>query len=261
MEEYNSEKDGAKDSTEPEASEAENEHNGDSLDEEALEGDEPDTQDMTNDEDSKGNNSDSPEMESHSENDRKDEWQQILKHPQPPNDIIRDCLTESFANFDDVSNFCFTHFESFSKELQANEGFKRAIVRLIEYCKTHGEIERLWSYIESKRKNHYNRFYPKWKQAIENVRRNQNNAEHSRAFDPIDQYKSDSVIRENVNNLTDDPHPLFANDLNEINLWFFDELDAPDQSRVLTVALFEGISRKHIEPIAQEIERKLFEKQ
>jgi len=172
-----------------------------------------------------------------------------------PKDIINDCLSESFASADEIFDFCYYSFEDLHKEMRETDGFKKNIRRLIQYCKTHRQEEHLWLCIKDKMINQYNKYYPDWKKAVEEQ-------QMQKDLENLFAYKDRAITPEKP--LSPDgegqTHPLSGNDHAAINEWFFNELELHDKSQVLTVALFEGINRKFIEPISQEIERILFEK-
>ena len=171
-----------------------------------------------------------------------------------PNQIIRDCLFYSFDNYEDIYyNFYTLYFEDFAKELNILVGYGSSIWKLINHCNQHGRVEDLWVYIKNIRDKQYDKYYPKWEQAINENQENYNNKNSV-------YLKLGSVIREKPMDADGQAHPLSGNDRLAINDWFFNKLDAHEQSQVMTVALFEGINRKLMEPIYQEIERIFFEK-
>jgi len=224
---------------------------------------ESDIDSSSNSEKPKGNDHLQSEIPSQQKIDIQKERKKLMENikSKTPKDIIYDCLSESFEGAGDIYNFCFYCFEDLYKELIETDGFEKNIRRLIQYCKTHRQDEYLWSCIKEKRINQYNIYYLKWKQAIEDQQRRKG-SENLLTIDSIDQYKSRAITREKP--LSPDgegqTHPLSGNDPAAINEWFFNELELHEKSQVLSVALFEGINRKFIEPISQEIERILFEK-
>jgi nucleoside phosphorylase len=197
-------------------------------------------------------------VEHKQKNDIREEGKKLIKNIKSttPKDIIHECLYESFENASDFFGFCRYFFEDLYKEMRETDGFKMNIRRLIQYCKTHREEDYLWSCIQKERINLYNIYYPKWKLVIEDQQPQQE------GIDSIDQYKHRTIIPEKP--LSPDGegqvHPLSGNNHTAINEWFFNELELHEKSQVLTVALFEGINRKFIEPISQKIERIFFEK-
>jgi hypothetical protein len=176
------------------------------------------------------------------------------RRPANPSLIIKDCLRKSFKDDADIKEFCSEYFEYFCKEIKETDRFSEIIQSLITYCDTHGEIEHLWSLIKEQRIEHYEKYYSKWKQMMVEYQSWQESREQFI-------YKPGFVTREKplVPDGEDKAHPLSGNNRAAINGWFYNELGSQEKSMVLTVALFEGINRKLMIPISQEIERRLFE--
>jgi len=187
-------------------------------------------------------------------------WDRLESKTGRPNDIIHDCLFKSFGNATDICNFCFYNFESLFKELLETDGLGKNIRRLIQHCNEYKIEEYLWSCLEKERQNYYKEFYIKWKQAIEEYQQSQDNSNKKRTVDPIDQFKPSSFTRDNLDDAKNKDHPLSGKDRNNIRDWFFNTLDTHEKSQILTAALFEGMNRKLMEPISQEMERIFFEK-
>lgn len=169
-----------------------------------------------------------------------------------PKDIIRKCLYESFDGLNDILNFCFYNFESLYKEVKEIGEFSTIIRRVIEYCNKHGAMEILWERLkEADRGYHYNIYYPMWKQALTTF------SDSIGRF--IDTSQPSSRESATVLNYEDRNHPLSSDDIIAIIDWFQNELGAQERSMVLTVALFEGINRKHLISISNEIKQRLFD--
>lgn len=186
------------------------------------------------------------------------------RRPASPSVITQRCLRESFTDYADIKGFCLGYFEDFYKEIKETDKFSDIIQSLIAYCDTRGEIDHLWSLIKEQRIKHYDKYYSKWKQMMDEYQSWQESRDNMQASDSIGQfiYKPGSVTREKplAPDGENQAHPLSGNNRAVINDWFYNELGAQEKSMVLTVALFEGINRKLMIPIFHEIERRLFEK-
>ncbi|MCB9098213.1 MAG: hypothetical protein H6632_01640 [Anaerolineales bacterium] len=183
------------------------------------------------------------------------------RRPTKPSLIMRQCLEKSFANEDELKDFCFDFAEEVHRELKESDRSKYIIRTLIIYCETRDEIESFWSSIEVIRPNQYKKFFPRWQKAYKAYQQWRENRDAMEAFDFVEDYTFEPgfIAQENsVPSATgNQPHALTSDEPIVINDWFFNDLNRPEQSMVLTVALFEGINRKYMAPIAKELEQRL----
>ena len=85
-----------------------------------------------------------------------------------PNEILRDCLFNSFGSVNDLRDFCFFCCEPLHKELREGDGFARIVTLLIKHHTEHNIVEDLWTQIRKQRPRRYEEYYPLWRQAVDN---------------------------------------------------------------------------------------------
>lgn len=158
---------------------------------------------------------------------------------------VRKCLDESF-DLPELQAFCHDYFDYVYKRLGDHDGFDHIITRIIGYCRKHLAFESLWEKIKEKELIGYE-YYLDWKQAFKENDYNE--------YEVIADYETPRTVQ----NTGDQPHPLTTEDSRAIAEWFFKTLTHQEQSLVLTVALFEGMNRRQMALIAQDINRLLFD--
>lgn len=184
--------------------------------------------------------------------DKQERW----KASKSSTEIIRDCLNESFPSPQFIAEFCHDEFEEVHREIKSVDGHGTIVTKLIQYCRMHRCIKRLWERIKIKRINQYEIYYPMWEQAEEESEKTKT------AADDFDQYRESESTRvdESPAPGDDKTESMFLDDdRGAINKWFFNDLSPEERSMVLAVALFEGLNRKHIVSISKDIQGELFE--
>lgn len=183
------------------------------------------------------------------ETDKQKKWKDLVSNN--PTRIIQECLSVSFSGITYIKDFCFTYFEDLYKELNEGDGRSTIIRRIIQHSYEHDTVDYLWECIRTERINHYEKYHPKWKEA------------KTLSPDSIGRFVDASESTKRENPLAPDSeanaHPLAADDRAAINNWFHDELGPQERSMVLTIALFEGINRKYMISISEEIQRRMFD--
>lgn len=183
------------------------------------------------------------------------------RRPTKPSVIMRQCLQKSFSNEEELRGFCFDFAEEVHQELKEADRSTRIISALIIYCEARDEIETFWQHIKMMRPNQYKKFYPRWQKAYKEYQQWRESRDAMEAFDFAEDYSFEPgfIAQEGptTSASSDQPHALTSDDPIVINDWFFNDLSRSEQSMVLTVALFEGVNRKHMIPISKEIEQRL----
>lgn len=158
-----------------------------------------------------------------------------------PYRCLRGCLEQSF-DAESIRAFCHTFFSHVHKRIEEFDGFDRIITRLINHCEQQGTIQYLWELLKQEYKSHYDDYYPRWVRAVaanESIRPNE--------YALVERNSTSEAKGESRNT------PL-SKDEPDLTRWFFNELDADEQSLLLAVALFDGMSRQKLVSTAQVIE-------
>lgn len=185
------------------------------------------------------------------DNDQKEKVKELLdKYRSTPIEIILDCLKRSFSE-QEIRELCLTKFEDVHRNLKEIDRLDSITERLVSHCDRRSSVDVLWECIRINRPSKYEEFYPKWQEAME-------------AFgNPNDQFGdvAESTSRQGSPASDDEAkdHVLSRDDKAAINSWFHNKLDPQERSMVLTVALFQGINRKYMASISDEIRNRLFE--
>jgi hypothetical protein len=169
-----------------------------------------------------------------------------------PNEVLIECLKESFTSDRDLRNLCLARFEELHGELKESDRRAEIIGRLVEHCVERSTEHVLWDYIRERRPLRYDEFYSRWEKARKSS---------SRPFGYYFGSESEQSARQRPSGpdgAGGGDHVLAREDKAAIARWFHEDLDPEERSMVLTVALFQGINRKHMASISEEIERRLF---
>jgi hypothetical protein len=155
---------------------------------------------------------------------------------------VRRCLDESF-NLPDLQRFCHDNFDYVYKRYH-DTGFDRIITEIIDYCSKHPfKFEILWEKIKEERLTGY-KYYSDWKQVFK-----------ENEYEIILNDETQQIAQ----SIGNQPHALTTEDKATISEWFFKTLTRQEQGLVLTVALFEGINRRQMALIAEDLNRLLFD--
>ncbi len=188
------------------------------------------------------------------------------KASKSPTSIAIECLFMSF-NHETIRGFCHSYFPDLYKELRESDEFRKVIRLLVSYCDEQRITEELWLYIEKENLNQYKHYYLRWEKALSEQEKSKISSEDKRASSSMNEFihEAHNIRRENPESVAvageGQVHPLSESDRMAINDWFYTELQTEEKSMVLTSAIFEGLNRKHMIPIFQEIERIFFGEQ
>ncbi len=182
--------------------------------------------------------------------------QERLGASKTPKQIIRECLNKLLSSIDDLKNFCFDNFEDIHREIKKEDDHKTIVTRIMQHCYANACMDRLWECIKVQSINQHQIYYPMWELAKKKWERAET------ATNDLSQFRGSESARSDESPVAKNDkvsHVLLGDDRDAINKWFHNELSPEEKSMVLTVALFEGLNRKHIVSISKEIQRELFE--
>lgn len=175
---------------------------------------------------------------------------QIIREIQreSPSKCIRVCLEECFDS-ETIIPFCQDYFVHVYKRLTASDqSLDKVIVKIITYCSQHGKFEYLWQKIKDERENHYQKYYLRWKKAVE--------AEPE--IERLNTQKYDfSVLDDGKSELHGNIHNPLTQELNQLAAWFFKDLQLKEQCLLLAAALFEGMGRQKLVEVTADLEKLL----
>ncbi|MCP4119149.1 MAG: hypothetical protein GY737_27840 [Desulfobacteraceae bacterium] len=167
-----------------------------------------------------------------------------------PEQIIRNCLTQSFSDPEDIGNFCFEYSDELHKEIRNTDKFATIVRKIIQHCNTNDCHDQLWQSIKAKRPNQFIKYHAMWEKSKHKAR---NPKIHQ--FNTRIEFVKDDVTQ----NKESQSHPLSGDDDSAILNWFYNDLDEDEKSMVITVGLFQGLNRKYMPPISDAIKQILFE--
>jgi hypothetical protein len=161
-----------------------------------------------------------------------------------PYRCLRDCIEVAF-NAETILTFCQTYFNPLYRGIRETESFESTVRKLLDHCDSHGAYELFWKSLRQERKSHYDTYYPKWQAAVQE--RGTSGAEDDSMF-----FERESVTRVSTPDASGQS-PL-NKDAGELARWFFHDLKSSEQSLLLTVTLFEGMSRQKLIHISAALE-------
>jgi hypothetical protein len=189
------------------------------------------------------------------ESDRQKRYRESAERRQysTPNQIIIECLKKLFDD-NEMRELCLARFYELYQDLDEDDKKKsRLIERLVYYCIQRSMEYELWGYVQETRPLRYNEFFSKWENARKSSFKNLAYSYGGESGQSARQSPPDS-------DSGGGNHVLTYEDRTAIARWFHEELDSGERSMVLAVALFQGINRKHMASISEEIEQRLFKK-
>ncbi len=170
-----------------------------------------------------------------------------------PTQFLQRCLQESF-DLGELADFCWHKLPGIRSKLSGQESIEEIVRKMLMYCERQGELDKLWDYLVEANPKKYKIYYDKYGAQFDSINRlhhlNKNLSARG-SNRPVTE--EDQALAEQLKN-----HPLTTDDKRTIKNWFFNDLDQKEKSFLITVALFEGISRKQILGLTNDIEYLLF---
>lgn len=160
---------------------------------------------------------------------------------------LKMCLIELF-NENDLRDFCQSYLHPVYKKIRETDRLDSIVREIVDYCSEHRAYEEFWEAISWVRPGVYQKFYANWKGLYKD----------SFAADDLE-----FAIEEDASFVKKDSparsHPLDEEDRAAIEEWFFTELTCQERSLAIAVALFEGLNRRLLTSVAQQIGQILFD--
>lgn len=175
-----------------------------------------------------------------------------MKRAARPSSILKECLCSSFEDIEDFRNYCSEHFADVYKDLGASR-FEASVLALIRHCETRSTVDYLWERIRLDRPHHYRTYYPRWQEAALAA-----GAASRRGTDFGSPHRGQRSAPETGSASLAHEHPLAQESEQAIRNWFYADLTDDERSLVLTTALFEGLDRKYIQAISQDLAEIVF---
>ncbi|MCP4119150.1 MAG: hypothetical protein GY737_27845 [Desulfobacteraceae bacterium] len=84
-----------------------------------------------------------------------------------PKQIIRECLTRSFSNREEIDNFCFEYSDELHREIRNEDGFATIVRKIIQHCYANDCHDQLWQSIKTERPSQFIKYHAMWEQTID----------------------------------------------------------------------------------------------
>lgn len=170
---------------------------------------------------------------------------------------IREFIAESFSD-QELNTFCQTHFGEVILDFGSRMGRRDKADMLVGYCDRRGVIDSLLEKLETERPNKYGKLKDRLEREeqedssrLEEVRTGANEYEEilgrkDRTRILPSQEQAESALAQGSD------HPL-TGELPEVKHWFLEKLEPDQQVFIVAAALFNGLERKDLMDIYQDM--------